>query len=73
MAIVCVMLALHVAALEVVGFDLAGMVFCALTMIMMRQRNWTAIAAYSAIMGVAPVSVLVRLMGVPVPTVFLGG
>lgn len=72
-AIACVMLAAYVLSLEVIGFDLAGIIFCGLTMTMMGQRGWAGIAVYSAVMGLAPVYVLVNLMGVPVKTVFLGG
>lgn len=71
--IACAVLALYVLSLEVIGFDLASILFCALTMILMGRRNWLGIAAYSAAMGLGPVYVLVFLMGVPVKTVFLGG
>lgn len=68
----CLLLGLYVLALEYIGFDLASMLFCATTMIMMGQRSWMAIAVYSLIMGIGPVYVLVHMMGVPVETLFVG-
>lgn len=68
----CLLLALYVVSLEYIGFDVASFLFCATTMVMMGQRNWLAIAIYTAIVGLAPVYVLVHVMGVPATTLFLG-
>ena len=45
---------------------------CGTTMVMMGQRNWLAIAIYSAIVGLIPVYVLVHMMGIPATTLFIG-
>lgn len=68
----CILLALYVLLLEYIGFDLASVLFCGTTMVMMGQRNWLAIAIYSAIVGLIPVYVLVHMMGVPATTLFIG-
>ncbi|GAA4530688.1 hypothetical protein GCM10023174_21160 [Chelativorans composti] len=68
----CLLLALYVVSLEYIGFDLAGILFCATAMIMLGQRNSLAIFIYSLIVGLAPVYVLIHMMGVPVKTLFLG-
>ncbi|MCJ8141025.1 tripartite tricarboxylate transporter TctB family protein [Falsirhodobacter halotolerans] len=70
-AIGCVAFLLYVLALEPLGYDAAGMAFCAGTMILMGQRNWIAIGVYAVLTGLVPVWILQGPMGMPVPTMFL--
>ena len=67
------MLAVYIGALEVIGFDVASFMFCALTMILLGLRNWLGILVYSLVMGIGPVYVLVHFMGVPVKNLVVGG
>ncbi|NVK60010.1 MAG: tripartite tricarboxylate transporter TctB family protein [Rhodobacteraceae bacterium] len=70
-AIGCLALALYVLSLETIGFDVAGVIFCAACMVLMGRRNWLVIVAYSLFVGLAPVWILEGPMGIPVHTLIL--
>lgn len=67
----CLAFSIYVLSLETIGFDSAGILFCAATMYLMDQRNWLAIGFYSLLFGVGPVWILEYSMGVPAPTLLL--
>ena len=69
--IACLLFTLYVLSLETIGFDIAGIVFCAAVMVLMGQRNWLIIVAYSLLMGIGPVWLLEHPMGIPVETVII--
>lgn len=69
--IACLLFTVYVLSLETVGFDIAGFVFCAAVMLLMGQRNWLIIIAYSLVVGVGPVWILEHPMGIPVETVII--
>lgn len=67
----CLALALYVLSLEMIGFDVAGVIFCAGCMWLMGQRNLLVIAAYALLVGLVPVWILQGPMGIPVHTLIL--
>lgn len=67
----CLALALYVLSLETIGFDVAGILFCAATMVLMGRRNWSLIIGYSLLVGLGPVWILEYPMGIPVHTLIL--
>ncbi|WP_430249603.1 tripartite tricarboxylate transporter TctB family protein [Neorhizobium sp. DAR64860/K0K1] len=67
----CLALALYVLSLETIGFDIAGVLFCAATMFLMGKRNLLVIALYSLLVGFGPVWILQHPMGVPVHSFFM--
>lgn len=69
--VACLMLTLYILSLETIGYDIAGVLFCAATMIMMGKRNYAVIAVYSLIVGFGPVWILQYPMGIPVYSLIL--
>lgn len=67
----CLALTLYVLSLETIGFDVAGIVFCAACMVLMGQRNWLIVAGYALAVGLLPVWILQGPMGIPVHTLIL--
>lgn len=67
----CLALALYVLSLETIGYDIAGVLFCAATMVLMGKRNLLVIVLYSLLVGFGPVWILQHPMGIPVHSLIL--
>lgn len=67
----CLALALYVLSLETIGYDIAGVLFCAATMVLMGKRNLLVVTLYSLLVGFGPVWILQNPMGIPVYSLIL--
>ena len=61
----------YVIAMPFIGFDVATVVFIAVSMVLQGARNWIAILFFSLFVGLLPVWSLENVLSVPVPTFFL--
>ena len=64
-------MAVYVLAMPFIGFDVATVVFIAVSMILQGARNWIAIAVFSLVVGLPPVWALENVLSIPVPTFFM--
>ena len=64
-------LAVYVAAMPFIGFDVASVVFVALSMMFQGARNPLTIGIYALLVGLLPVWAIESILSVPVPTLFL--
>lgn len=67
----CISMAVYVILMPFIGFDVATVLFIAVSMVMQGARNWLVIAAFSLTVGLLPVWALEYVLSIPVPTLVL--
>lgn len=65
------LLAVYVLLMPVVGFDVATVVYVAVSMVLQGARDWRIILAFSLAAGLLPVWAIEEMLSIPVPTLVL--
>ena len=65
------LLGVYVIVMPLVGFDVATVVYVAVSMVLQGARDWRVILAFSLAAGLLPVWALEEMLSIPVPTLVL--
>jgi len=69
--IAAALLAVYVILMPIVGFDVATVIYVAVSMILQGARDWRIILAFSLATGLLPVWAIETMLSIPVPTLVL--
>ncbi|WP_102108621.1 tripartite tricarboxylate transporter TctB family protein [Oceaniglobus roseus] len=65
------LMGVYVIAMPLVGFDVATVVYVAVSMVLQGARDWRIILAFSLVAGLLPVWAIEEMLSIPVPTLVL--
>ncbi|EAQ02199.1 hypothetical protein OB2597_18991 [Pseudooceanicola batsensis HTCC2597] len=65
------LLAVYVLLMPVIGFDVATVVYVALSMVLQGARDWRIVLAFSLAAGLLPVWAIEEMLSIPIPTLVL--
>ena len=65
------LLALYVAAIPVIGFDLGSLLFLCLALYLQGERRWWLIVGFGVVVSATIVLLFVELLGIRLPTLLL--
>lgn len=69
--IAAALLGVYVLVMPLVGFDVATVVYVAVSMVLQGARDWRIILAFSLAAGLLPVWAIEEMLSIPVPTLVL--